>query len=58
MARLRKYVRLLKQLNWFKMAADRTANGVKQQQIATRVYIILLAGMIIFIEHISAFVLH
>ncbi|CAF1442062.1 unnamed protein product [Adineta ricciae] len=51
--RLRKYGRSLQQLNLYKTAADRTANSIKQQQIMTRVYIILLIGsfMILLLFH-------
>jgi hypothetical protein len=38
----------MKRLNLFKAANNRTENSIKQQKIITRVYLILLAGMVIF----------
>ncbi|CAF1309564.1 unnamed protein product, partial [Adineta ricciae] len=52
-ARLRKYGKLLQQMNLYKTPADRTANGIKQQRIITYIYIILLTGsfMIFLLFH-------
>jgi hypothetical protein len=44
---VRKYVQWIKQLNLFKMANKRTENNTKQQKIITRIYLILVIGMII-----------
>jgi hypothetical protein len=43
-----KFVRWMKRLNLLKNVDDRTENGIKQQKIATYVYLILLTGMIAF----------
>ena len=47
MARIYKFGQSLKQLNLFKVANERTENDIKQQKIISRVYLILLTGMII-----------
>ncbi|UJR18688.1 hypothetical protein I4U23_005595 [Adineta vaga] len=47
--RLRKYGKLLQQLNFYQTSVDLTANGIKQQKIMTRVYIILLIGSFIIL---------
>ncbi len=48
---MHKYVQWMKQLNLFKVANERTEDNIKRQKIITRVYLILLIGMIIFIAH-------
>ena len=50
---VRKFAHWMKRLNSFKVADDRTENSIKQQKIITRVYLILLTGMITFTAHIS-----
>jgi len=51
--RVRKFSQWMKRLNLFKVNNERTENDIKQQKIFTRVYLILLTGMIIFTIHIS-----
>lgn len=41
-----KFFQRMKQLNLFKMVDKRSENNVKQQRITTRLYLILLTGMI------------
>jgi hypothetical protein len=45
----------MKRLNLFKVANDRTENSIKQQKIITRVYLILLTGMVTFIVSVFIF---
>ena len=45
----------MKQLNLFKETDEQTENSIKQQKIITRVYLMLVAGMIIFCTHVSTF---
>ncbi len=47
-----KFVRWMKRLNLLKNVDDRTENGIKQQKIATYVYLILLIGMIAFAPYL------
>jgi hypothetical protein len=44
----------VKRLNLFKVTNERTENDIKQQKIITRVFLILLTGMVIFVIPISA----
>jgi hypothetical protein len=45
----------MKQLNLFKSENERTEDKVKQQKMITRIYLILLTGMIMFSRHHSVF---
>ncbi len=51
--RIRNFAQSLKRLNLFKASEERTENSIKQQKIITRVYLLLLAGMITSTAHFS-----
>jgi hypothetical protein len=48
MIRIRKLAQWIKQLNMFKWFNCQNRDAVKQQYIITRVYLILLAGIVFF----------
>ncbi len=50
----RQFCQSVKRLNLFKVTNERTENDIKQQKIITRVFLILLTGMVIFVIPISA----
>jgi len=54
MTYVRKFSRWIKRLNLFKVINERTEDDIKQQKIITRVFLILLTGIVISITYISA----
>ncbi|CAF1152034.1 unnamed protein product [Adineta steineri] len=49
MTYIRRLVQWTKQLNIFKLVTHKTPTDIKQQRITTRVYLILLAGMVLLL---------
>ncbi len=54
MTYVRKFSQWIKRLNLFKVISERTEDDIKQQKIITRVFLILLTGIVISITHIFA----